>query len=101
MAGSSSEAYEAYEAYEASGSSEASEVSEVSEASESFAASDSFAAPERALKLQARNSAAFWSAMSMMTTSASAFSAIDRATVAPTLPAPPTTVTLRFINESS
>src|SRR5919204_265393 len=42
--------------------------------------------------------AAFDSAMSMMTTSASSFSAIWRATVAPTLPAPPTTVTLRFMN---
>src|SRR5688572_31420792 len=41
--------------------------------------------------------AAFWSAMSMMTTSASSFSAIARATVMPTLPAPPTTVTLRFM----
>src|SRR4051812_23085360 len=41
--------------------------------------------------------AAFWSAMSMMTTSASCLSATPRATVAPTLPAPPTTVTLRFI----
>src|SRR5215204_417595 len=41
---------------------------------------------------------AFWSAMSMMTTSASSLSAIARATVAPTLPAPPTTVTLRFMN---
>src|SRR5919107_5734938 len=35
--------------------------------------------------------------MSMMTTSASSLSAIARATVAPTLPAPPTTVTLRFM----
>src|SRR5258705_11562323 len=42
--------------------------------------------------------AAFVSAMSMMTTSASSFSAIARATVAPTFPAPPTTVTLRFID---
>src|SRR3982074_468893 len=41
--------------------------------------------------------AAFLSAMSMTTTSASCLSAIPRATVAPTLPAPPTTVTLRFI----
>src|SRR5437870_2281861 len=41
--------------------------------------------------------AAFWSAMSMTTTSASSFSAIPRATVAPTFPAPPTTVTFRFI----
>src|SRR5216117_3245332 len=41
--------------------------------------------------------AAFWSAMSMTTTSASDLSATPRATVAPTLPAPPTTVTLRFI----
>src|SRR5260221_3055674 len=40
---------------------------------------------------------AFCSAMSMMTTSASSLSAIARATVAPTLPAPPTTVTLRFM----
>ena len=37
------------------------------------------------------------SAMSMITTSASSFSAMARATVAPTLPAPPTTVTLRFM----
>src|SRR5437764_10905235 len=35
--------------------------------------------------------------MSITTTSASCFSATPRATVAPTLPAPPTTVTLRFI----
>src|SRR5437016_4335035 len=35
--------------------------------------------------------------MSMTTTSASCFSATPRATVAPTLPAPPTTVTFRFI----
>ena len=42
--------------------------------------------------------AAFCSAMSMMTTSASSFSAMARATVAPTLPAPPTTVTLRFMH---
>src|SRR5215210_1012643 len=41
--------------------------------------------------------AALVSAMSMITTSASSLSAIARATVAPTLPAPPTTVTLRFI----
>src|SRR3954462_2736889 len=41
--------------------------------------------------------AAFWSAMSMTTTSASCLSAMPRATVAPTFPAPPTTVTLRFI----
>ena len=41
--------------------------------------------------------AAFDSAISMMTTSASSLSAMARATVAPTLPAPPTTVTLRFI----
>src|SRR5207247_5608313 len=41
--------------------------------------------------------AAFWSAMSITTTSASCFSATPRATVAPTFPAPPTTVTLRFI----
>src|SRR6476659_811892 len=33
----------------------------------------------------------------MMTTSASCLSATPRATVAPTLPAPPTTVTLRFM----
>src|SRR3982074_2144044 len=45
--------------------------------------------------------AAFWSAMSITTTSASCFSAMPRATVAPTLPAPPTTVTLRFIRRSS
>src|SRR6185503_271393 len=38
--------------------------------------------------------------MSMITTSASSFSAIARATVMPTLPAPPTTVTLRFMNSS-
>src|SRR5213592_4245252 len=41
--------------------------------------------------------AAFLSAMSMTTTSASCLSATPRATVAPTFPAPPTTVTLRFI----
>jgi hypothetical protein len=41
--------------------------------------------------------AAFWSAMSMTTTSASSLTAMARATVAPTLPAPPTTVTLRFM----
>src|SRR5688500_9037192 len=41
--------------------------------------------------------AALLSAMSMMTTSASSLSAIARATVAPTLPAPPTTVTFLFI----
>src|SRR5919206_3903462 len=35
--------------------------------------------------------------MSMMTTSASSFSAMARATVAPTLPAPPTTVTAALI----
>src|SRR3954467_11004667 len=40
---------------------------------------------------------AFCSAMSMMTTSASSLSAMARATVAPTLPAPPTTVTFLFI----
>src|ERR1700741_4393575 len=45
--------------------------------------------------------AAFWSAMSTITTSASSLSAIQRATVAPTLPAPPTTVTLRFIDAPS
>src|SRR3954447_5053842 len=39
--------------------------------------------------------------MSMTTTSASCLSATPRATVAPTLPAPPTTVTLRFIQRSS
>jgi hypothetical protein len=39
--------------------------------------------------------------MSTITTSASSFSATLRATVAPTLPAPPTTVTLRFIQHSS
>ena len=39
--------------------------------------------------------------MSTMTTSASSLSAMQRATVAPTLPAPPTTVTLRFICCSS
>src|SRR5262245_44418415 len=36
--------------------------------------------------------------MSMTTTSASCLSATPRATVAPTLPAPPTTVTLRFMS---
>src|SRR5687768_18034660 len=36
-------------------------------------------------------------ALPIFTTSASSFSAILRATVAPTFPAPPTTVTLRFI----
>src|SRR4029450_6418098 len=35
--------------------------------------------------------------MSMTTTSASSLTAIARATVAPTLPAPPMTATLRFI----
>src|SRR4051795_5638600 len=40
---------------------------------------------------------AFWSAMSMMTTSASSLSAMARATVAPTAPAPPTTVTFLFM----
>src|SRR5215472_15374328 len=45
--------------------------------------------------------AAFLSAISMTTTSASCLSATPRATVAPTLPAPPTTVTLRFIRVSS
>src|SRR5258706_14959036 len=35
--------------------------------------------------------------MSIITTSASSFSAMLRAAVAPTLPAPPTTVTFRFI----
>src|ERR1700730_16943011 len=39
--------------------------------------------------------------MSMTTTSASCRSAIPRATVAPTFPAPPTTVTLRFIGYSA
>src|SRR6266702_4510009 len=37
----------------------------------------------------------------MTTTSASCLSATPRATVAPTLPAPPTTVTFRFIEYSS
>src|SRR5437870_12309487 len=45
--------------------------------------------------------AAFLSAMSITTTSASCLSDTPRATVAPTLPAPPTTVTLRFINAPS
>src|SRR2546426_12792362 len=44
--------------------------------------------------------AAFLSAMSTTTTSASCLSAMPRATVAPTLPAPPTTVTFRFIDRS-
>src|SRR5437016_3008851 len=44
---------------------------------------------------------AFWSAISTTTTSASCFSATPRATVAPTFPAPPTTVTLRFIGSHS
>src|SRR5437763_16707094 len=44
---------------------------------------------------------AFCSAMSMMTTSASSLSATARATVAPTLPAPPTTVTFLFIDAST
>src|SRR4051794_7400225 len=39
--------------------------------------------------------------MSTMTTSASSLSAMQRATVAPTLPAPPTTVTLRFMLSGS
>src|SRR4051812_29233040 len=51
----------------------------------------------QASKMSSATPAAFCSAMSMTTTSASAFSATPRATVAPTLPAPPTTVTLRFI----
>src|SRR4051812_14679322 len=42
--------------------------------------------------------AAFLSAMSMTTTSARFLSATPRATVAPTFPAPPTTVTLRFMS---
>src|SRR5689334_15736905 len=37
----------------------------------------------------------------MMTTSASSLSAIARATVAPTLPAPPTTVTFLFMESSA
>src|ERR1700676_3683234 len=41
--------------------------------------------------------AAFWSAMSTITTSASSLSAIQRATVDPTFPAPPTTATFRYI----
>src|SRR6478736_5491821 len=45
--------------------------------------------------------AAFLSAISITTTSASCLSATPRATVAPTLPEPPTTVTLRFIKISS
>src|SRR6187455_1870451 len=44
--------------------------------------------------------AAFVSAMSTTTTSASSLCAIARATVAPTFPAPPTTVTFRFIIHS-
>src|SRR5574342_319405 len=43
---------------------------------------------------------AFSAAMSTITTSANSLTAIARATVAPTLPAPPTTVTLRFIRVS-
>src|SRR3954470_4900831 len=42
--------------------------------------------------------AAFCSAMSITTTSARFLSATPRATVAPTFPAPPTTVTLRFMS---
>src|SRR5688500_8606532 len=38
--------------------------------------------------------------MSIMTTSASSLSAMARATVAPTFPAPPTTVTFRFMYPS-
>src|SRR2546427_9510447 len=45
--------------------------------------------------------AAFLSAMSITTTSASDLSATPRATVAPTLPAPPTTVTFRFMSAPS
>src|ERR1700683_474965 len=45
--------------------------------------------------------AAFSAAISMMTTSANSLTAMARATVAPTLPAPPTTVTLRFMEGSS
>src|SRR5688572_14299102 len=48
-------------------------------------------------RISSATPAAFWSAISTITTSASSFSAMLRATVAPTLPAPPTTVTLRFI----
>src|SRR5476649_660503 len=50
-----------------------------------------------ASRMSSATPAAFLSAMSMTTTSASCFSATPRATVAPTFPAPPTTVTLRFI----
>src|SRR5580692_5585357 len=50
-----------------------------------------------ASRMSSATPVAFWSAMSMTTTSASCLSATPRATVAPTLPAPPTTVTLRFI----
>src|SRR5262245_34568569 len=51
----------------------------------------------QASSMSSATPAAFWSAMSITTTSASDLSAIPRATVAPTLPAPPTTVTFRFI----
>src|ERR1700726_30447 len=53
-----------------------------------------------ASRMSSATPAAFWSAMSMMTTSASDLSATPRATVAPTFPAPPTTVTFRFIKST-
>src|SRR5580765_7034894 len=54
----------------------------------------------QASSMSSATPAAFLSAMSMTTTSASCLSATPRATVAPTFPAPPTTVTLRFISVS-
>src|SRR3989442_12781925 len=48
-------------------------------------------------KMSSATPAAFWSAISTTTTSASPLSAMHRAAVAPTFPAPPTTVTFRFI----
>src|SRR5262245_54043962 len=52
----------------------------------------------QASSMSSATPAAFWSAMSITTTSASDLSATPRATVAPTFPAPPTTVTFRFIS---
>src|ERR671910_2636669 len=51
----------------------------------------------QACAMSSATPAALSLAMSMMTTSARLRSAMTRAAVMPTLPAPPTTVTLRFI----
>src|SRR5207344_3383817 len=51
-----------------------------------------------ALSMSKATPSAFFSAMSITTTSASCLSATPRATMAPTFPAPPTTVTLRFMS---